>query len=107
MFVITKFDKMKQTICSLIQDDIRHTQLLNHLQTVGVEAHDYVLNVSETVFKLVDLRESPFEDIIVRGYFDLIKTYQEAARTPKPNLSLEQFTECLYAYLMSFSVRNG
>ena len=95
---------MKNTICSLIQDDIRHTKLLNRLQSIGFEQHEHVLNVSESVFKLVGLNESPFEDIIVRGYFDLIKTYQEAARSPKPNLSLEQFTECLYAYLMSFSV---
>jgi hypothetical protein len=93
---------VKDTICSLIQDDIRHTKLLNRLQSFGIEQYEHILNVSESVFNLVGLNESPFEDIIVRGYFDLINVYQESNDTP-----IDQFTESLYAYLMSFSLRKA
>jgi hypothetical protein len=96
--VLAYMSSMKEVICSLIEDDVRHADLLNQLQAVGFNSEEHVLNVSETVFKLTELDKSPYVDILVCGYFDLIKAYHK-----QEVKNLDIFTESIYSYLMSFS----
>lgn len=93
---------MNQTIHSLIKDDIVHSKLLSRLQTADIEAQQYVINVSETVFKLLKLENSPYEDIIVRAYFDLINVFNET-HTQTFQSELEPFAESLHDFLTLFS----
>lgn len=97
---------MNQTIHSLIKDDILHAKLLSHLQGVDIEAQAYVINVSETVFKLLNLRHSPYEDILVRTYFDLIKVFNQTS-TRFFQTELDPFAESLHEFLIRFSGGNS
>lgn len=42
----------KNLIISLIKDDLIHTKLINGLDALGLEALDYHIHLSETIFEL-------------------------------------------------------
>jgi hypothetical protein len=43
----------KQLLISLIKDDLIHTKLINGLDALGLEALDYHIHLSETIFELL------------------------------------------------------
>lgn len=91
---------MKETICSLIIDDIQHTKQLQGLERSGFDTTDSILRVSDAVFKLSGVAQSPFVDEITKGYFDLVKSYLKY----EPAESVETFANRLYSYLNAFSL---
>lgn len=91
---------MKETICSLIIDDIQHTKQLQGLERSGFDTTDSILSVSDSVFNLAGVAQSPFVDEITKGYFDLVKRYLKG----EPTESVETFANRLYCYLNAFNV---
>jgi hypothetical protein len=71
---------MKNTILTLIQQDIKHTRFIEHLNAAGLTADQYYLNLSTVIFELLQLdRSTPKKaDALQEGYFQLI---QEIATT--------------------------
>lgn len=62
-----KFDKyylklnymlQKDIIVNLIKDDLIHTRLVYGLETLGLNAGNYYLNLNETIFKLAGIKEN-------------------------------------------------
>lgn len=58
---------MKEVICSLIEDDIKHTQLMQKLEKAGFSVLDYDLKLSDTIFKLTGIEDSPFIEELSKG----------------------------------------
>ena len=52
----------KQLIISLIKDDLIHTKLINGLDAMGLEALDYHIHLSETVFDLLGFADNSDDD---------------------------------------------
>ena len=50
-----KLEDQKQLIVSLIKDDLIHTKLIYGLEALGLNALDYHLHLSETVFELLGI----------------------------------------------------
>lgn len=89
---------MKQAICTLIEEDVRHALLLKKLETVGFNDLEHTSNVSESVFQLAGINECPFVDILCRTYFDLINAFNQSG-----SLELKPFAESVYLYLIAFA----
>lgn len=49
--------KLKLLILSLIKDDITNTKLVNGFTQNGINASDYLLNISEVIFELLDIND--------------------------------------------------
>ncbi|NQY68436.1 MAG: hypothetical protein HRT72_12045 [Flavobacteriales bacterium] len=63
---------MKEIICSLIEDDIKHTQLMQKLEMAGFSVLDHDLKLSDTIFKLTGIEESPFVEELSKGYIKIV-----------------------------------
>jgi hypothetical protein len=90
---------MKETICSLIQDDIKYTQLMNKLESAGFAIIDHDLKLSDTIFILAGVENSPFIDEVSIGYFDLVKKYNNSPEST----SIKNISNSLCDFLMGFS----
>jgi hypothetical protein len=88
---------MKETICALIKDDIHHTMLMQRLEAAGFNTLDYTLSLSDAIFALLGLDNSSSIDELAKGYFDLVKKYNQSG-----DGNLEEFTDIIYAYLEGF-----
>jgi len=91
---------MKQTIIQLIQQDIKHTQFIEGLNTLGLTADPYYLNLCTIVFELMQLDRSTAEqaDALQDGYFQLIHEIVTAQTTPL----LLQKAQHVYCFLERF-----
>jgi hypothetical protein len=65
--VLAYMSSMKEVICSLIEDDIKHTQLMQKLEKAGFSVLDYDLKLSDTIFKLTGIEDSPFIEELSKG----------------------------------------
>ena len=65
--------KDKKLIISLIQDDLVNSKLVLGLNELGVNASDYFLNLSDTIFKLMKFSDSKAEEEIYEHYLKLTK----------------------------------
>ena len=65
--------KGKKLIISLIQDDLVSNKLVLGLNELGVNASDYFLNLSDTIFKLMKFSDSKAEEKIYEHYLKLTK----------------------------------
>jgi len=62
--------KNKDIILSLIKDDLTNTQLIDGLNTLGLDAGKYYLNISESFFALMDFGNYDQETKLYNDYFD-------------------------------------
>jgi hypothetical protein len=65
--------KEKSLIISLIKDDLIHTKLINGLDALGLEALDYHIHLSETIFELFGFPDNENSDIIFEFYLAELK----------------------------------
>jgi hypothetical protein len=63
----------KKLIISLIQDDLVSYKLVLGLNELGLNASDYFLNLSDTIFKLMKFSDSKAEEKIYEHYLELTK----------------------------------
>lgn len=85
-----------ETICLLIEDDIRYTRLVNGLRMAGFETTDFIPHTSDVIFTLMGLGEHNTPEHIYRTYFDLIASYSEndcPRSAAELSLQLYQFLE--------------
>ena len=61
----------KKLILSLIKDDLINTKLVNGLDALGLNAQDYFLHLSDTIFKLMDIRDTKKGEKLFEHYLDL------------------------------------
>jgi len=90
----------KKLILSLIKDDMINTCLVNGLNSVGLDAGDYFLHLSETIFNLMGFEDDLKTEEIHRKYLQLTKKATPAnisdSREKLDELALE-----VYSYLQT------
>lgn len=64
-------NKNKKLILSLIKDDLINTKLVNGLDALGLNAQDYLLHLSDTVFKLMGIKDDKEGEKLFEHYLDL------------------------------------
>lgn len=72
-FMITDKIYTKKFILSLIKDDLINTKLILGLRDINLNADDYTLHLSETIFSLMGIENSTENDAVFDRYFDLAK----------------------------------
>ncbi len=63
--------KNKKLILSLIKDDLINTKLVNGLDALGLNAQDYLLHLSDTVFKLMGIKDNKQGEKLFEHYLGL------------------------------------
>src|SRR4051812_42661974 len=64
----------KALILSLIKDDIINSKLVIGLNGLGLDATNYFLHLSETIFRLMGFEDNEHNDEIYEKYLELTKT---------------------------------
>ena len=77
--------KDKKLIISLIQDDLLNSKLVFGLNELGINASDYFLNLSDTIFKLMKFSDSKAEEEIYEHYLKLTKKVKHIDITESRN----------------------
>lgn len=90
----------KQTlILSLIKDDLINSKLVHALNGLGLNADEYLLNLSSNVFKLMGFEDTPQNEATYRYYLDLSQRakYIDIVKSRErfDELALEIYTELL------------
>jgi len=62
--------KNKNIILNLIKDDLINTQLIDGLNTLGLDAGKYYLNISQSFFALMGFGDYDQETKLYNEYFD-------------------------------------
>ncbi len=65
--------KLDILIPSLIRDDLINSKLVNGLISAGMDASDYYLHLSDTVFHLMGFIDSKVNDGIYEEYLEMCK----------------------------------
>lgn len=75
----------KSLLCSLIKDDLINYKLVSQLQALGLDATDYFVSLSSTVFKLMGYVDSHESDRVYEGYLSMAKRVQriDLGRSPE------------------------
>jgi hypothetical protein len=63
----------KDLIISLIKDDLINTKLVTGLSAIGLNASDYHLHLSTTIFQLMGFKDDDFRDEVFQQYLQLTK----------------------------------
>lgn len=71
--------KNKDIILSLIKDDLTNTQLIDGLNTLGLDAGKYYLNINQSFFALMGFENYDHETKLYNEYFDFA---EKAAASP-------------------------
>lgn len=95
----------RQLILSLIKDDLINTKLVNALIAIGIDASDYNLHLSETIFELMEFEESIENDPIVEHYFVLTALSGNIDFVKEPK-KLTKLAEQIYRYLNAACPKN-
>ena len=89
--------RKKKLIISLIKDDLICNKLIEGLNALGLNASDYYLNLSDTIFKLMKFSNSKGEEKIYEQYLKMTKRVKHIdiadTRTHLDNLAHEIYTE--------------
>lgn len=88
-------------ICSLIKDDLTNSRLVNGLHQLGLDAGDYHLHLSETIFHLMGFDNSHQTDEVYSHYLEL--TRKANALFPNSDESaLDSLAQEIYQQLLTF-----
>lgn len=72
---VYKMGKRKQ-ILALIESDIVSSKLILTLQQIGIDASDYLTDISTVVFVQIGIRKENRTEELYKKYFDLIRQVQ-------------------------------
>ena len=77
--------KNKNIILSLIKDDLTNTQLINGLNSLGLDAGNYYLNLSKAFFTLMGFENYSQHAALYEEYFDVAEMVvtQKMLETPE------------------------
>ena len=91
--------KQKRLILSLIKDDLINTKLINSLSEAGLNADNYLLHLSNTIFKLLHIKTNLENEFIYNNYLDLTKRVKFISISNGHN-TLDDLAEEIYTYLV-------
>ncbi len=87
----------QQLILSLIKDDLINSRLVNGLNNIGLAADDYLLNLSDTIFKLMGFEDNQRTEEIYEHYLTLTKKVIDIdvtiSHAPLDDLALEIYID--------------
>ena len=98
-FSIMNAKNQKSFIISLIKDDLINTKLINSLSEAGLNADNYLLHLSSTIFKLLHIKINLENEFIYNNYLDLTKTVKFISIANGHN-TLDNLAEEIYSYLV-------
>jgi len=61
----------KKLILSLIKDDLINTKLVNSLNIMGLQADNYLLHLTDTIFTLMEFTDNREREIVLERYMEL------------------------------------
>jgi len=98
-------NKNKKLILSLIKDDLINTKLVNGLDALGLNAQDYLLHLSDTVFKLMKIHDDKKGDKLFEHYLDL-KNNVRFIDTAKSHEAFDDLALAIYIDLVNKKPRH-
>lgn len=94
-----KAKNKKKLILSLIKDDLINAKLVNGLNEIGLNADNYSLHLSDTIFNLMGFEDDEETETIFERYMELAKRsmFIDISQSHKPmdDLALQIYTEIL------------
>jgi hypothetical protein len=63
----------RKLIIALIKDDLINTKLVNGLNAIGLNADDYLLHLSDTIFRLIGIGDDEAGESVFEWYMDSLK----------------------------------
>lgn len=75
---------MNTIIRDLIQEEIRLTGFIRSLNQLGVEANEYLPNISVSVFRLMNIKES---EVVLDVYFGMVERGQNMEAEARKELA--------------------
>lgn len=75
---------MRTIVQQLIEEEIRLTGFIRSLNRLGLEANDYLPNLSQAVFELLHLEKT---DDLTDKYFQLIESGEHADQNERKELA--------------------
>lgn len=89
----------KKIVVSLIKDDLINTKLVNALNALGLNADDYLINVSSTIFKILDIGDDRAGEDVFEWYMNSLKKVDpidiRENHTTLESLAIEIYLELL------------
>ena len=92
---------MKDSIITLIEDNIVNVKLIEGLAKLGIDASAYYFNTPSVVFKLVGIEDSKEIEEIYKIYFEWLKN-GETIDISESRSELRKYAEQVYLDLFSF-----
>lgn len=94
-----KAKNKEKLILSLIKDDLINAKLINGLNEAGLNADNYCLHLSDTIFKLMGFEDDEEAETIYERYMELSRRamFVNISHSNKPMevLALQIYTEIL------------
>ncbi|MES2780515.1 MAG: hypothetical protein V4651_11515 [Bacteroidota bacterium] len=92
-------------IISLIKDDLIHIKLVLGLNEMGLNAGDYFLNLSSTVFKLIGFEDNAKTEEVFERYMELTQRtrFIDISQSHKP---IEDLAMVIYTEMLSLKPSN-
>lgn len=94
---MTKIKTTKRLVLALIRDNLINNKLVNSLNEIGLNADDYFLHLSDTIFELVGIDDSKSNAFIFETYLDLTEKAKYINISNGHN-SLDCLSEEFYLY---------
>jgi hypothetical protein len=89
----------EKLVISLIKDDLINLKLIYGLYDLGVDATEYYIHASDTVFELLGLNELPLTDTLCEYYIELTEKVK-SIHIPNERLLLEKLAIEIYKKLL-------
>lgn len=89
----------RKLILSLIEDDLINSKLVNGLGDRGINADDYLLHLSDTIFNLMAIPDKRSNEFIHENYLDIVKRAKYIDIANGHN-NLDSLFEEIYFYLL-------
>ncbi|MBL7935408.1 MAG: hypothetical protein JNM51_06335 [Bacteroidia bacterium] len=93
-------NKNKKLILSLIKDDLINTKLVNGLDALGLNAQDYLLHLSDTVFNLMKIKDDENGEKLFEHYLNL-KDNVRFIESAKSHESFDDLALAIYIDLVN------
>lgn len=90
----------KKLILSLIKDDLINTKLVNGLDAIGLNAQDYLLHLSDTIFKLMKIKDDEKGEKLFEHYLNL-KDNVRFINDAKSHEAFDDLAHAIYVELSS------
>ncbi|MFZ5552903.1 MAG: hypothetical protein ACOZCO_07290 [Bacteroidota bacterium] len=89
----------KKLVLALIKDDLINTCLVDNLtHLIGMEAGDYFLHASDTIFELMGFENGDYSDEVHEEYFRLTRTIKPGC-VKENKEKLDEMAQEIYAFL--------